>query len=71
MDREAPQHESLARYGVNARLLTDDEANALSQVVRHVFERSLDENGEPDEHGKQADEILGLIDMQRQAYWTS
>jgi hypothetical protein len=69
IEREAPKLLEIARDAVNARWLTDEEAQALSRVLLDVFLRSLDQYDEPDREGLEADDLLGRVEMQRRGYW--
>jgi hypothetical protein len=67
--REAPELLPLARDAVNARWLSTDECEALTNVLLRVFLDSLDRDDEPSREGAKADDLLGRIEMQRQDYW--
>ena len=47
IEREAPELLPLAQDAVNARWLTDDEAEALNRVLLDVFLRSRDQDDDP------------------------
>lgn len=67
--RESPDLLPLARDAVNSRWLTDDECQALVDVLLNVFLDSLDRDDEPSREGAEADDLLGRTEMQRQDYW--
>jgi hypothetical protein len=69
IEREAPELLPIARDGVNARWLTDDEAEALNRVLLDVFLRSRDQDDEPSREDAEADDLLGRVEMQRRGYW--
>jgi hypothetical protein len=69
IEREAPELLPLAQDAVNARWLTDDEAEALNRVLLDVFLRSRDQDDEPSREGAEADDLLGRVEMQRRGYW--
>jgi hypothetical protein len=54
---------------VNVRWLTDEECEALSHVALNEFIDHLGPDDEPDRAGVEADELVGVIEMQRRRYW--
>lgn len=70
VSRRAPALVSVAE-AVNRRWLTDEECEALSDVALGEFLAHLGPNDEPDREGREADDLLGLIEMQRRSYWQS
>jgi hypothetical protein len=67
--REAPDHLALAQHAVNARWLDDDECETLTGALLNVFTAHLGPDDEPDTYGAKADDLIGLIQMQRPGYW--
>jgi hypothetical protein len=59
----------LARHAINARWLDDDECEALTSALLNVFTTHLGPDDEPDAYGAKADDLIGLIEMQRRGYW--
>ena len=59
----------LATDAVNQRWLSDEEAEALSRVALDEFLAHLGPGDEPDREGAEADDLLGMIEMQRRGYW--
>lgn len=70
IERVAPKLLPLARDGVNARWLANEECEALVSALLGVFLDSLDRDDEPTREGVEADGLLGRIEMQREGYWT-
>lgn len=70
VERAAPDLLPLARHAVNARLLTDEECEALSNVLLRVFVTHLGPDDEPDREGAEADDLLGRLQLQCASYWT-
>jgi len=56
---------------VNQRWLSDEECEALSRVTRAEFLDHLGPNDQPDQEGVDADDLLGVIEMQRRGFWQS
>jgi hypothetical protein len=67
--REAPDRLPLARHAVNARWLDDDECETLTSALLDVFTSHLGPDDEPDAYAAKADDLIGLIEMQRPGYW--
>jgi hypothetical protein len=67
--REKPELLPLARDAVNTRWLDDAECEALTSTLLNVFLAHLRPDDEPDRYGATADELTGLIEMQRPSYW--
>lgn len=59
----------LATDAVNRRWLTDAETAALSKVALDEFLGHLSPGGEPDREGVAADDLMGLLEKQRRAFW--
>lgn len=68
VERRAPDLVSLANQ-VNSRWLSDAECEALSRVALNEFLAHLGPDDEPDQAGADADELVGVIEMQRRGYW--
>jgi hypothetical protein len=49
--------------------LDDDECEALTSALLNVFTARLGPDDEPDTYGAKADDVIGLIEMQRRGYW--
>ena len=71
VQRRAPDLRALATDAVNQRWLSDDECEALSRVALDEFLAHLGPDDEPDREGVKADDLLGVIEMQRRSFWTS
>ena len=69
INRTAPELLPLARDAVNARWLTTEECEALVSALLNVFLDPVDRDDEPTPEGAEADDLLGRIEMQREAYW--
>jgi hypothetical protein len=67
--RHRPELLTLARDEVNTRWLTDDEAHSLSDVLLAVFLDHLGDADEPDAEAAAADDLVGLVEMQREAFF--
>jgi hypothetical protein len=67
--RDAPDLLPLARDAVNVRWLDDDECERLTNALLDVFRSHLRPNDEPDMYGATADDLIGLVEMQRRGYW--
>jgi len=59
---------ALAR-AVNSRWLSDDEVRELNAVLFAVFMEHLGPDSEPDATGRAADDLVGLIEMQRESFF--
>lgn len=59
----------MARHAVNARWLDDDECETLTSALLDVFTSHLGPDDEPDAYAAKADDLIGLIEMQRPGYW--
>jgi len=70
VERRAPALLPLARDAVNKRWLSDEEVEALAGVALAEFLDHLGPDDEPDREGVEADNLLGVIEMQRRSYWT-
>ena len=71
VERRAPDLRPIAAHAVNQRWLSDSEAEALSDVALQEFLDHLGPDDEPDQEGVDADDLLGVIEMQRRGYWRS
>jgi hypothetical protein len=71
VERRAPDLLRLASDSVNHRWLSDEECEALSRVALDEFLAHLGPDDEPDQAGVEADDLLGVIEMQRRGFWTS
>lgn len=69
VERRAPDLRGLVADAVNQRWLFDDECEALSRVALAEFLAHLGPDDEPDREGVEADELLGVIEMQRRGFW--
>lgn len=68
LEQRAPDLLPLAGE-VNRRWLSDEECEALSAVALGEFIDHLGPDDEPDGAGVDADELWGVIEMQRRGYW--
>jgi hypothetical protein len=68
VELEAPDLPPLARDAVNARWLTDEECEVLTNVLMRVFLAHLGPDDEPDRRGAEADDLLGKLQLQRASY---
>ncbi len=69
VERRAPDLKALAIDAVNQRWLSDDECGALSRVALDEFVAHLGPDDEPGREGVEADDLLGVIEMQRRSFW--
>lgn len=69
VERRASDLRALATDAVNQRWLSDDECKALSRVALDEFLAHLGPDDEPDREGVEADDLLGVIEMQRRSFW--
>ena len=71
VEQRAPDLRALATDAVNRRWLSDDECESLARVALDELLAHLGPDDEPDRQGVEADDLVGLIEMQRRSYWTS
>lgn len=68
VEGRAPDLRALATDAVNQRWLSDEECEALSRVALDEFLAHLGPDDEPDREGVEADDLLGIIEMQRRSF---
>ena len=69
VERRAPDLLPMAAEDVNERWLSEAECEALARVALDEFLDHLGPDDEPDRKGVEADELMGVIEMQRWSYW--
>lgn len=69
LGRDVPELLPLAEEAINQRWLEDEEVERLTSALLKIFLAHLGPDDEPDAYGARADELVGLVEMQRRAYW--
>jgi hypothetical protein len=69
VERRAPYLLPVATDAVNKHWLSEEECEDLSRVVLAELLHHLGPDDQPDRNGAEADDLLGVIEMQRRSYW--